>query len=114
MITGKWTNTCIKNCHRVCSTVEIVRDGTVATAYHRVGNVIGCDITLAVNAEGTLARLITDLAKREFLNVERLIRLLQEMKHGEPVIDNISTPCTHNVLVDSVCVNCGTNLKVIP
>jgi hypothetical protein len=109
-----WTNTVIKNHHIVATSVQIVLDGTVAFASHKVGNVLGCDLTLTVLCEGVLARLLTDLAKRGFLNIESLIRHLEEMKYGPPVIDNVNMPCTHNVLVDHVCVNCGTNLKVIP
>jgi len=108
-----WTNTCIKNCHRIATTIEITDDGTFAFAGHRVGNVLSCHLTIAKGAEAVLARLVTDLEKREFLDIVLLTRLMREMIYGGPVIDNINLPCTHNVLVDDVCVNCGMSLTEI-
>lgn len=105
-----WTNTCVKNCQRIVTTVEIIDDGSVAFVYHQVADILSCHLTIGKDCEEVLARLLTELLKRNFLNLEKLLDYVHLTKYGPPAIDNINLPCTHNVCVDSVCVNCGMNL----
>jgi hypothetical protein len=109
----QYRNTRIVNNHRVEDFIDIMSGppGEVALASHRVGNVLRCDLILNRGAEDKLAILITDLAKRGFLDLVKLGVEIELRVEGPPIIDNHHTPCEHTweEFADhhKRCTNCG-------
>ena len=109
---ANWRNTSIRSCNRVVDYVDIPEGQEMVFASHRVGNVLRADLILTKDTE-ELAVLLTDLHKRGFLRLHKLLELIEEMKETPPAIDNIDTPCPHEVLVKDECINCGLSLAAI-
>jgi hypothetical protein len=110
---ANWTNTSIAKCNRVIDYVDIPEGQEMAFASHRIGNVLRADLILTKDTEDKLAMLLTDLHKRGFFRLHKFLELIEEMKETPPAIDNINTPCPHEVLVKDRCINCGLSQEEI-